>query len=285
MPNTLELDAEELDEIMSPAEEQRMAELRPLSPSESTPDLSNGGRINGVNLYPVQDRERVSKGRANSIRAWMWNGTETVLPLGWNPEGTTHNSAMPYREKRHCLCCHQGGFKKKQGKPLFCPQCVKSNCRKCRAGTDTTEQILPTGKKIKGWIIPCFYLRQEDVPYPERFYGDIDCFLTSCVRRGALGFKTEAAMRFHARGMHRMEYLAHQESIASAKGDELDSLKKQMAELQSLLLNQRSGSTPEPVLPLRPDPPVVGAGAAPLYLSDHPAPLKAPLKRYTRSNK
>src|SRR3990167_2930356 len=158
-----------------------------LSATDTFGDLSDGGKVGGAYLYPTSQGKHLNrqarpqaKGRAAARRAWMWNGTESVLPLAWNPDGTRHDGARAYLTKRHCLCCHSGGFR-----GLQCPNCVKSGCDRCGSSTDRKK------------IIPNFYLRQEDVPFPERFYGAIDCFLTSCPRRDTKGFKTEQRSEEH----------------------------------------------------------------------------------------
>ena len=84
------------------------------------------------------------------------------------------------------------------------------------------------GKVIRGWIIPCNYLRKADVPFQAKFYGDVDCFLESCPRRGGLGFKTPEDMRMHARGVHGVEYQIWQEVTAASRNDEVQTLKEQL---------------------------------------------------------
>ena len=80
-------------------------------------------------------------------------------------------------------------------------------------------------------IIPCFYLRKSQVPFPQRFFGEIACFLPFCPRQGSKGFKTMEDMRMHARTRHRMEYQAHMETIAANKADELDVLRARLDRL------------------------------------------------------
>jgi hypothetical protein len=189
-------------------------------------DLSYGGRAGEVNVHPNPSRENgkmVGYGRPTVRRAWTWDGTETVLTLGWNPEGTEHNSARPYLAKKHCHCCGYSGFRisrKVQG----CPMCIKNSCPYCKGGADRSK------------VIACFYLNRNKVPYPRDTTGEVDCFLESCVRRGSQGFKTEADMRFHARTKHRMEYASFQESEAARKGDETDELRRRVDTLTAALL-------------------------------------------------
>ena len=187
----------------------------------TAPDLSDGGRVGQARITPMQAGKKLAKGRPAARRAWMWNGTETLLPLAWNPEGTMHDGARKYLLKRHCLCCHTGGFR-----GLQCPNCVKSNCDKCNASTDPKK------------IIPNFYLRKEDVPFPQRFYGSINCFLPTCPRRDSKGFLTEQDMRIHAASRHRMEYRAYMESLTAARADEVQSLREKV---DALLMERQTG--------------------------------------------
>lgn len=166
-------------------------------------------------VRPNRDR-RIVKGRATVRRAWMWDGTESTLPLAWNPEGTRHDAARHYLLKRFCLCCKSGGFF-----GIQCPNCVKSNCANCGASS------------VRKNIIPCFYLKVEDVPFPVKFYGHINCFLDGCPRRDGRGFLTEQAMRMHARSRHRMEYQSHIESLAEARTDEMESLRRRLDALSA----------------------------------------------------
>jgi hypothetical protein len=222
-------DAETLDATLSVAEEQEARDaLR--SPPRPVDDIRQG------------KGNRVSKGRAVARRAWMWDGTETVLPIAWNPEGTRHDGGKSYINKKHCLCCNAGGFRG------VCLRCVRSNCVGCNAGTDKTK------------IIPNFYLSKAQVPFPQKFYGPVDCFLAACYRKNGMGFQTEPDMRMHARLKHRMEYASHQESLASQKADQTDALTRRVDELTSMLLNK--AGPPAPV--------TVGAAGAPLYVSDKP---------------
>lgn len=234
MPRLLEesevdQDAEELDAAMTVAEEQ--AELASFAvPSGAVGDLSDGGRVGRATLYPMRDGKRVSKGRAAARLAWMWDGTETVLPLAWNPEGTRHDGARAYLSKRHCLCCGAGGFRG------ACRTCSDRMCLKCNAGTSKKQ------------IIPCFYLNKEQVPFQQKFYGSIDCFLPLCVRRGGQGFKTEEDMRMHAQSRHRMEYRARQETLEGQRVTDTDDLRRRIDELTSRLLKQDAQPTVDQVV-------------------------------------
>ena len=217
---------EQVEEVMDAAEE--AAARKQFAYTPHVGDLSDGGFVNGVKVRPNRDKT-ITRGRPVARLAWMWNRTETVLPLAWNPEGTAHDGARHYLLKRHCLCCHTGGFTGRQ-----CKKCIKDNCDRCKASTDTTTvQHLDNGKTVRGWIVPNFYMRQEDVPFQARFYGEVDCFLEFCPRRGAKGFLTEQSMRIHAGTRHGMEYKAHLDTLAAHKTDQVDRLQQLVNELLS----------------------------------------------------
>ena len=241
MPRLLEhfevdQDAEELDILMTADEE--AGERAKLVIPKTAGDLSDGGKVGGMTLYPMQNGQRVAKGRAAARRAWMWDGTETTLLLAWNPEGTRSDRGRRYLSKRHCLCCGLSGFRGQ------CPPCsgMGNNgiCERCRGSTDKSK------------IIPNFYLTKEEVPFQQKFYGDVDCFIPTCSRRSGAGFKTEEDMRMHARSRHRMEYITRQEILAERKGSETDELRRRVDELTTMLIKQQNSTPP------------------PLYVSDKP---------------
>lgn len=207
--------AEEVDRTLEAAEETAAPTV---DFNGAFGDLSDGGNVGSARVHPMSAGKRVNQGRATVRRAWMWNGTEAVLPLAWDPEGKNHDGARHYLRKRHCTCCQQGGFASRT-----CPTCEKRNCSKCNGGTNREN------------IIPTFYLRLQDVPFPSNVYGSIPCFLPECVRRGAWGFLTEAAMRMHAASRHRMEYRAHLEAARSAESSEVADLRRR---LDALMLAQ-----------------------------------------------
>ena len=198
----------ELDEAMT-AEEEAAERRNLVAPFEPVDDLKEG------------KGNRITKGRAMARRAWMWNGTPTVLPIAWNPEGTKQDGGRAYMRKRHCTCCNIcSGFKGS------CPRCIKNNCGRCAVGTDRTK------------VIPCYYLRKDQVPqeWQWKFYGPVDCFQRECPRKNGMGFATDEDMRMHARSTHRMEYASRQESLAAAKADETADLRKRLDDLTSLML-------------------------------------------------
>ena len=217
MPTVLDMDTTEelaLDTDMVEEESWRVGS------TDGAPDLSDGGMVNGVRVRPARDKT-VTKGRPAARRAWMANGTETLLPLAWDTDGKNHDYGARYFRKRLCLCCQRGGFKGRQ-----CPDCVKKNCSLCNSSSNPKK------------IIPCFYRRRADVPFPTKFYGSIDCFLVGCIRRDSQGFLTQADMRLHARSMHKLEYQAHLESLEIDKKDEVTELRRRLDDLMSNMSRQ-----------------------------------------------
>lgn len=237
--------------VLEPLEEEERALLQ--DPPTMVGDLAHGGQVGAAELYPTEGGVRQALGRPNAIRFWTWNGTESLVPLAWDKAGKVHDAGRAYLLKRFCLCCHTGGFKPDQKRGIRCPNCEHNRCSRCNSGLDReTVNVLGSGDSIKGWIIPNFYRRKEDVPFPERFYGDIDCFLVSCVRRGGMGFKTEQDMRMHARSRHRMEYQVHQEIEQATRADELESLRAQVAALTVAQLQGQASQAPSaPEAPVR----------------------------------
>jgi hypothetical protein len=227
-------DTEALDNIMTEAE------------SDAATGSLHTTPMPVENLHDGKRGNRVTMGRAVARRAWMWDGTPTLLPIAWNPEGTQQDGGRAYMNKRHCLCCGVSGFRGN------CLKCIKSNCVGCRAGTDRTK------------LIRCYYLTKEAVPFPQKFYGPIDCFQSSCVRRNGMGFQTEEDMRMHARSKHRMEYASRQETLAEAKSDETIELRKQVAHLTNLVLGQTAQASAQNMVV---DP---TTSTAPLYISEKP---------------
>ena len=205
----IDTENEAVDAILT--EEEESDAKRRFNRNESSEDLSDGGMVGGARISPMRGGKKVEKGRAAARRAWMWNGTETVLPLAWNPDGTVHDGARRYMLKRHCLCCNAGGFRGMQ-----CPNCSKNQCTHCASGTDRKK------------IIPNFYLKKDNVPFPSRFFGSIPCFLSNCVRRDDRGFLTQEEMRIHARSRHRMEYQAYMETQAAERVDEVTILRQRL---------------------------------------------------------
>lgn len=208
-------------------EEQLAADL--LGSVGSPGNLADGGKVGAATIFPTVGGQRVEMGRPSARRAWMFDGTETMLPLAWDTDGKVHDYARRYLTKRHCMCCHSAGFR-----GTTCPVCIRHNCPTCMGRADS---------KV---IIPCFYLRKDNVPYPVKFYGDVDCFLPFCARRGGQGFLTQEDMRMHARSRHRMEYQAHQETLQANKNDDVDDLRQQLNALMAQRLQEPNGSNGKP---------------------------------------
>ena len=228
LESELDIVEEELDTELTVAEQRALAGLGKYQETTRVSDLTDGGEIAGATLFPIQNGERAKLGRPTVRRAWMWNGTESMLPLAWNTDGTEHDGARKYRLKRHCLCCGESGFRNN------CKACAKKACGKCRSSADRSK------------VIPCFYLRQTDVPFPREYIAKFDCFLASCQRRGDEGFATMEEMRMHARTRHRNEYASFMETQAANRTDDIDYLKLQLANLMGQVGKQTNG-TPPPV--------------------------------------
>lgn len=162
---------------------------------------------------------KVAEGRAAARMAYTWNGTPSLIPLAWNPDGTRNDGGMAYLLKRHCLCCGHSGFKGRK-----CPECVHNACTRCRGKRDQ--------------VIKNFYLDPEEVPNKEVFYGDVDCFLAGCIRRGASGFKTQRDMRVHAASRHKLEYQAYREAQEEDQASEVADLRARLDQLTGLLITQ-----------------------------------------------
>jgi len=212
MPRLLEGDEVDLVEEQLDADMEEA--FQTVDPAGNFPDLSDGGKVGEATLHPMAGGERIARGRPSARQAWMWNGTESTLPLAWNPEGTRHDGARHYLRKRFCLCCHLGGFMGRQ-----CPNCVKNNCQHCSRSTDSQK------------IIPCFYTDKEKVPFPQRFYGSINCFLLDCPRRDSQGFLSEEEMRFHARSKHKGQYEAYLEVLQGSEKSEVGRLREMVEAL------------------------------------------------------
>lgn len=218
--STTEITAEDMDITLSLEEERAAAALGNYQEYRGG-DLTDGGAVGGAHLFPTQNGVKQERGRPAARRAWMYDGTETVLPLAWNPDGTAHDFARRYMRKRHCMCCGLNGVFRQNR----CNDCVFNNCTKCKASADPKQ------------IIPCFYLKLEEVPFPQNVYGSIPCFLPLCPRSKAYGFLTSEDMRVHARSRHQMEYQAHMETIAANKTDEMDQMRAQISTLMSAALH------------------------------------------------
>ncbi len=239
-----DLDSDALEATMTEAEEKAAhARFAPTAQTDrhgNSPDLSDGGMVNGARITPMTGGRPTANGRAAARRAWTWNGTETVLPLAWDTDGKVHDGGRRYLLKRWCLCCNWGGFRGRT-----CPQCRKNACVRCQGSTSQKPQTLQNGKTINGFIIPVFYLQKDDVPFQTRFYGNVNCMIATCPRNGEYGFQTEEDMRMHARLRHRMEYQIRQETAASRGRSETQELREMVNALTLQLLQQKQAPVVE----------------------------------------
>ena len=105
------------------AADQGMVNMGRFGPMQKAPDLSDGGKVGGARLYPMNNGKEQSKGRAAARQAWTWNGTSSLIPLAWNPDGTMHDGGRRYLYKRYCMCCTNSGFR-----GGVCPKCAKEGC-------------------------------------------------------------------------------------------------------------------------------------------------------------
>lgn len=196
---------------------------------------------------PVTKKEY---GRPAGWRAWMWNGSETTIVLAWDIHGKTHDGGRRYLQKKHCLCCGISGFRE------HCTKCRKEVCQRCRSGNDKSQ------------IIPAIYLKESDVPFPQLLYGNVDCFLPSCTRRGDRGFRDLEEMHMHATGRHTGQWAAHKSAQESRETTQIDVLQQQVAALTAAML---AGKNDEPAPKRRTrtkKEPAMGTPDAPLYDPD-----------------
>ena len=166
----------------------------------------------GASGQVIFDKRLREPGRPTVRAVWTWDGRPSMIPLAYTPSGKQHDGGRKYLLKRHCTVCNNTGF---YGQ--VCPQCQKDGRR-----------LAPPTR--------AFYLRREDVPHQETFYGVVDCFVPACVRRGEYGFLNEAQMRQHAMSRHRMEYRAFMDSQQNRNENELAALRAQVTALTAAAL-------------------------------------------------
>ena len=205
----IDLIAEEVDQQMMDTGEEPNAPRHKVDLSGNFGDLSNGGTVGQARVIPVGDSGRVifdkklrEAGRATVRNVWRWDGTPSTIPLAYEPSGKRHDGGRKYLLKRHCVICNYGGFY-----GPVCPQCRKDG-----------REIAPPA--------PLYYLKREQVPNPQRYFGDFDCFVPTCIRRGKYGFISEEQMREHAMSKHVREYRAHQDSQQAGSAREIASLRE-----------------------------------------------------------
>ena len=206
--------AEQVDQEMMETGEQVGIAQHKFDPNGSYGDLSDGGRVGQVALYPTPESGRLhydkkegfrkEPGRPTVRNVWMWDGRPSSIPLAYEPSGKRHDGGRKYLLKRHCTVCMYTGFY-----GAVCPQCRKDGRR-----------LAPS--------VPAFYLKKEQVPAKGVFFGTVACFHRNCVRRGEYGFLDEAQMREHASSRHRREYQAFKEAQQSHSDTEIASLRQQL---------------------------------------------------------
>lgn len=225
-------------------EEQETVELIDLPLSEEQVEVPE----------PVTNQSsKASYGRPAGARAFMWDGTETTIVLAWDIHGKTHDGGRRYLSKKHCLCCGFSGFLE------HCTKCRKETCSRCRSGNDRKE------------IIPAIYLKESDVPFPQLFYGNVNCFLPTCTRKEDRGFRSLEEMHMHAVGRHTAEWEAHQTAQQSRETSQVDLLQQQITTLTAHMLAENAPVSPpaeEPTKQRRTrakKEPATGTPEAPLY--------------------
>ena len=225
--------AEEVDQAVMETGEEATVLKHKVDLNGSFGDLSDGGQVGGARLVPQGESGNVDfkkrePGRPTVRRVWTWDGRESMIPLSYEPSGKRHDGGRKYILKRHCVVCNETGFY-----GSVCPQCRNHGRR-----------IAPP--------VPAFYLRKEQVPNQQVFFGAVDCFVPTCVRRGQYGFKTEVDMRQHAMSKHRQEYRAYQDAAQSRASTEMDTLRQQVAVLTTAALTakvQPASPAPAPQAP------------------------------------
>ena len=201
--------AEEVDQQMMETGEEVGIPDHKVDLSGQFGDLSDGGRVGRARITPVGesgrvifDKEKREPGRPTVRNVWRWDGAPSTIPLAYEPSGKRHDGGRKYLLKRYCTVCNYAGF---YGQ--VCPQCEK-------AGRDIAPPLA------------AYYLKKEQVPKPQHFFGNVNCFVPVCVRHGKFAFLNEDQMREHAMSKHPREYRAHQDSQRSEADKELVSLRE-----------------------------------------------------------
>lgn len=212
--------AEAVDQQMMETGEAEQVPTHKIDVTGTYGDLSNGGRVGSAEILPVGESGKVifdkrlrEPGRPTVRAVWTWDGRTSTIPLAYEPSGKRHDGGRKYLLKRHCTVCNYTGFY-----GPVCPQCRKEG-------------------REQAPVVPAFYLRANQVPKPQQFFGTVDCFVPMCIRRGKYGFLDESQMRQHAMGKHRMEYRAFQDSQQARNDREIDEMRKQIAALTNRQLN------------------------------------------------
>ncbi len=213
------------------------------------PDIDLTGESMEVLEVP-EPTTKAGYGRAAGWRAFMWDGTETTVVLAWDIHGKTNDEGRRYLQKKHCLCCGFSGFR------AHCTMCRKKTFSRCHSANDKKQ------------VIPAIYLREADVPFPQLIYGEVDCFLPTCTRRGDRGFRSLEEMHMHGTGRHTKQFEAHMAVKQSQETSKVDLLQQQLAALTAAMVAGKASET-EPVKKRRTRKdkfgPVAGTSDAPLY--------------------
>lgn len=206
-------------------------------------------QLSGEDLQLPEAVTKDGYGRPAGWRAFMWDGSETTVVLKWDIHGKTHDGGRHYLGKKHCICCGFSGFRE------HCTKCRKDTCSRCRSGNDRKQ------------IIPAIYLREADVPFPQLIYGQVDCFLPTCIRKGDRGFRDLEEMHMHATGRHTAQFQAYRQVQESQETSQVTRLQQQVAALTAAMLTGKT-SVDEPAPKRRTrakKEPATGTSDAPLY--------------------
>ena len=169
----------------------------------------------GQSGHVIFEKTKREPGRPTVRNVWTWNGTPSAIPLAYEPSGKRHDGGRKYLLKRHCPTCNYTGFY-----GPICPMCLKEG-------------------REQAPVVPAFYLKREQVPKQQRFFGAVDCFVPTCVRRDKYGFLDEPQMRQHAMGKHRLEYRAFQDSQQARNDRELSDLRSQVTALMAAQMTRQ----------------------------------------------
>ena len=218
----------DIDPVAEQVDQEMLESGQSIGVAQHAVDLSNGGRVGSAEVIPVGesghvifDKKKREQGRPMVRNVWRWNGIPDVIPLSYTPSGKTHDGGRAYLLKRHCPLCKFSGFF-----GPTCPACEKAGRR-----------LVP--------VVAAYYLKEKDVPDRQKFYGFVDCFVSTCIRSGEFGFLDEAQMLVHGMSRHRIEYKAYEASRQNRQESQVAALQQQVNAL--LLAQQTPQPAPQPV--------------------------------------